>query len=143
MSTPLSSLSTLSQSTESPCWPPVNDDTASIPTLPLYRLCGRCGLPAPVYHASVADMTDPLGYKMWRLRIATRCPSCGGCSTYRMGGHVVENGNYVKANANCEPQCSGIDIIDEAINEARHQIINGRLVATSTQNKKDSLINHT
>jgi len=83
---------------ESPCWPPTNEDREQIPLLPLFRLCPRCGLPAPVFSSGASETTDALGYRMWRVRIMTRCSACKTTTPYRMGGYVVTNGEYVKAN---------------------------------------------
>ena len=77
-------------------WPPLSEDIEDIPEIPIWKICHKCHLPAPVVEAGVIQSDDILGYQRYRLRIVVHCRNCGSESIYRMSGRVIKAGSFVK-----------------------------------------------
>jgi len=86
----------LSECEEFRLFPPLCNDGEEMRELSLMCYCTKCAVPAPVHTCSVCDCHHPLGYKMERLRVTTKCENCDNRDTFRMRWMVVENGCFVK-----------------------------------------------
>ena len=75
---------------------PLVEDRDDLPNLRNYKLCPKCGLPAPIWQCDVREVNQILGYSMQRLRVVTRCTHCKTESIYRLAWMEIQNGEFVK-----------------------------------------------